>query len=196
MPWFNSKAKDPFWHVMLHNGTIWRWNRPVISLHDQGPLHVRIEHRSLPSGPTVIDMLANAFLWIGLTKAIGDDIQNYISCATFTQIKRNFYNAAQYGLEKPFMWPKLGKIQPKTLILEHLLPLAYKGLQSLEMNDMLIKDYLSVIRDRVLNEQTGSRWQENFMSNHPGAWAEMMEVYVAEQKRNNPISRWESYERV
>ncbi len=195
IPWFNSETKDPFWHLMLHNGTIWRWNRPVISLQDQGPLHVRIEHRSLPSGPTVTDMLANAFLWIGLTKAIGDDIESYISGGTFTQIKRNFYNAAQYGLEKPFMWPTIGKVQPKTLILEHLLPLAYKGLQSLEMTDMLIKDYLNVIRDRILNEQTGSRWQENFMASHPGAWAEMMQAYVAEQKKNNPVSRWEPYER-
>ncbi|MBY0378737.1 MAG: hypothetical protein K2Q33_09280 [Gammaproteobacteria bacterium] len=184
------KTEDPFWHLMLHNGTIWRWNRPVISLHDQGPLHVRIEHRSLPSGPTIIDMLANAFFWIGLTKVIGDDIESYMACSTFRQVRNNFYNAAQYGLEKSFMWPTIGKIQPQELILNHLLPLAYRGLESLDITPILIKDYLNIIRDRALNGQTGSRWQQKFMAHHPGAWAEMMEAYAMEQKKDKPISKW------
>ncbi len=188
----NTKTPDPFWHLMLHNGTIWRWNRPVISLYGQGPLHVRIEHRSLPSGPTVIDMLANALFWIGLTKAIGDDIQNYMLYSPFQRIKHNFYVAAQYGLDQPLFWPRRGEILPQTLIVEHLLPLAYEGLKSLDMPLALIKMYLGVIRHRACTGQTGSRWQQNFMAHHPGEWSEMVKVYVKEQQKDNPIAEWDN----
>ena len=32
-------------HVRLHNGTIWRWNRPLIGFDYDGIPHLRIEHR-------------------------------------------------------------------------------------------------------------------------------------------------------
>ena len=53
-------------HVRLHNGTIWRWNRPLIGFDETGRPHVRVEHRVMPAGPTLIDMLANIAFAAGL----------------------------------------------------------------------------------------------------------------------------------
>jgi hypothetical protein len=50
--------------LRLHNGTIYRWNRPCYGVRDGRP-HLRIEFRALPAGPTVIDELANAALFFG-----------------------------------------------------------------------------------------------------------------------------------
>lgn len=47
-------------HLRLHNGTIWRWNRPLLGFNEQGLPHIRIEHRAILAGPTFIDMIANA----------------------------------------------------------------------------------------------------------------------------------------
>ena len=51
--------------LVAHNGTIWRWNRGCYGVTDGVP-HLRIENRILPSGPTVLDEIANAALFYGL----------------------------------------------------------------------------------------------------------------------------------
>src|SRR5262245_59635803 len=45
--------------LRLHNGTVWRWNRPCYGVSD-GAAHLRIEHRPMPAGPSIIDEMANA----------------------------------------------------------------------------------------------------------------------------------------
>ena len=50
--------------LRLHNGTVYRWNRPVYDVVDGRP-HLRVENRVLPAGPTVVDVLANAAFYYG-----------------------------------------------------------------------------------------------------------------------------------
>ena len=38
--------------LKLHNGTIYRWNRPVYDIAG-GVAHLRVENRVLPAGPTI-----------------------------------------------------------------------------------------------------------------------------------------------
>src|SRR5204863_276055 len=45
--------------LRLHNGTVYRWNRPVYDLVREKP-HLRVENRVLPAGPPVGDTLAKA----------------------------------------------------------------------------------------------------------------------------------------
>jgi hypothetical protein len=58
--------------LRLHNGTVWRWNRPCYGV-SEGKAHLRIEHRSLPSGPTIIDEMANAAFFFGLMSAMPEE---------------------------------------------------------------------------------------------------------------------------
>src|SRR5690606_37175939 len=78
--------------LRLHQGSIWRWNRPVYDPADGG--HLRIEMRALPAGPTVVDMMANAVLMIGLTKSMQPDIDQLMPALPFDYCTRNFYRAA------------------------------------------------------------------------------------------------------
>ena len=45
--------------LTLHNGTVWRWNRPCYGIAEGVP-HLRVENRVLPSGPSIPDEIANA----------------------------------------------------------------------------------------------------------------------------------------
>src|SRR5690625_5700359 len=62
--------------LQLHNGTVYRWNRPCYGISDTGLPHLRIENRVMPSGPTVIVEMANMAFWLGavivLIKQYGD----------------------------------------------------------------------------------------------------------------------------
>ena len=58
--------------LRLHNGTIYRWNRPVYDVVDGRP-HLRVENRVLPAGPTVVDMMANAAFYYGALRALSED---------------------------------------------------------------------------------------------------------------------------
>ena len=53
--------------LKLHNGTVWRWNRPVYDVAGGQP-HIRVENRVLPAGPTAVDMVANALFFYGLLR--------------------------------------------------------------------------------------------------------------------------------
>ncbi|MCB1819824.1 MAG: hypothetical protein KDI77_18060, partial [Gammaproteobacteria bacterium] len=66
---FDAAAKE-FRHLRLHNGVIWRWNRPLVGFDADGAPHLRIEHRALPAGPTFVDMIANAAFYLGLAHAL------------------------------------------------------------------------------------------------------------------------------
>ena len=55
--------------LRLHNGTIYRWNRPCYGVHN-GVAHLRIEQRVLPSGPTLVDEVANAAFFFGLMASL------------------------------------------------------------------------------------------------------------------------------
>src|SRR3712207_411009 len=51
--------------LRLHNGTIYRWNRPIYDVVGGCP-RLRVENRVLPAGPTVVDIVANAAFYYGL----------------------------------------------------------------------------------------------------------------------------------
>ena len=58
--------------LRLHNGTIYRWNRPIYDI-ARGRPHLRVENRVLPAGPTIVDTLANAAFYYGLVRVLVED---------------------------------------------------------------------------------------------------------------------------
>ena len=105
--------------LRLHQGTVWRWNRAIYDPAEGG--HLRIELRSLPAGPTVTDMLANAAFQIGLGFAIAQQDPAWRHEVDFADVHRDFYRAAQSGLDARLTWP--------TALGERLLPTAQRGLE-------------------------------------------------------------------
>src|SRR5918911_51021 len=113
--------------LRLHNGTIWRWNRPVYDVVDGKP-HLRVENRVLPAGPTVVDMLANAAFYFGLVRELAEADRPIWSQLTFGAAEENFHTAARDGIASTVWWPRLGELPVTDLVLEKLLPKAYDGL--------------------------------------------------------------------
>ena len=142
--------------LRLHNGTIWRWNRPVYDVAGGVP-HVRVENRVLPAGPTAVDMVANALLFYGLLRVLVEADRPLWSSMSFEAAQENFTTAARHGLEGPLYWPGSGWIRPDELVLRKLLPQAADGLARWGVAAAVIDRYLSVIERRCLHRRTGRR---------------------------------------
>ncbi|MBK9153070.1 MAG: CBS domain-containing protein [Chloracidobacterium sp.] len=141
----------------LHNGTIWRWNRPCYGIINGRP-GLRIEARYLPSGPTVADEVANAAFFLGLMKALPEEFGDVEKLMPFDSAKTNFFNAARYGLNSQTLW--LGGKSRRTdrLILEELLPRAGKGLEMAGVDRSDITRLLGILEARVSSGKTGAQW--------------------------------------
>lgn len=184
--------------LRLHQGSIWWWNRPVYDPSGDG--HLRIEMRSLPAGPSLIDMLANAALAIGLAKAMQGEIRALLPAMPFNYCTANFYRAAQKGLEADLFWPSLTQSQPEYFavpeILEKLLPRLPEALASMGFISEDFAPLLQVIEERLHLRQTGAQWQLKKLAELRGsmhkrdALTEMLKQYTQNSAANIPVARW------
>lgn len=143
--------------LRLHNGTVYRWNRPCYGISD-GKAHLRIENRVLPAGPTTLDEVANAAFWFGLIRALSVEYDQVSEMMEFDLTKENFFAAAQLGLSAQFNWLD-GRVYPATELLgEQLLPQAREGLLSVGVSSSDVDRYLGVVEERVASEMTGAQW--------------------------------------
>lgn len=177
-------------HLRLHNGTIWRWNRPLIGFDESGAMHLRIEHRVVPSGPSTIDAIANAAFYYGSATAM-----LYLPMAPelqlqFDRARDNFYRAAQFGLRAQLQWLD-DKTYPATeLLLKVLLPMAQEGLDRLGVAGSDSKEYLDIIRQRLETETNGAVWQRAFVSKHGRDMQALTAAYFAHQHSGAPVHEW------
>jgi CBS domain-containing protein/gamma-glutamylcysteine synthetase len=182
--------------LSLHNGTVYRWNRPCYGITDGVP-HLRIECRVIASGPTIADEVANAAFWIGLvlggTKEYGD-VRDRIA---FSEVKSNFLVAARNGLRAGFRWLDGSSRSAPELILEEALPLARVGLADAGVDPGDIDEYLGIIRERVESGTTGARWIVRSllgMRDH-GTRSERLAAVTAgaitREKSGVPCHRWD-----
>jgi len=182
---------EPFPHLRLHNGTIWRWNRPLIGFDADGTLHFRIEHRVMPAGPTLVDMLANAAFYYGTATILGDACAAGAPACDFPTAKANFYAAAQAGLNADVVWE--GRHLPvRTLILETLLPMARAGLLRLGIDAADIDRYLGIIEARTRSKRNGAQWQIDYIRRHGHDMRKMAEAYWHRQQTGEPVHTWET----
>ncbi len=120
--------------LVLHNGTVYRWNRPVYGVVDGVP-HLRVENRVLPAGPTVDDVIANAAFYYGLVRALAEDSRPVWKRMPFSDAAANFDAACRHGLDAELRWPRpgaaAGERRPRgQLVRDELLPLAAAGLDA------------------------------------------------------------------
>jgi len=182
-------ASDKLAHVRLHNGTVWRWNRPLIGFDGAIP-HLRIEHRVVPAGPTVIDSVANAALFFGLVQALGSAEAAPESLLGFDDCRDNFYNAARYGLQSRPLWLGGKRVGMAELLLDELLPLAQNGLEALQISASDITFYLGVIEQRIRTRQHGAAWQRAYVAKHGADMQQLAQAYMERQCAGEPVSTW------
>lgn len=181
--------------LRLHNGTIYRWTRPCYGILDGKP-HLRIENRILPSGPTVVDEMANAAFWFGLLSGLSRIYPDIRRVMEFDTAQENFIAASRLGLRAQFGWPGHQQVPADELILEELLPLAREGLATRGVDTGDADRLLGVLEERVRSKRTGAQWQlESFAGlRDRGGRAERLAAITAavieHQTRGEPVHRW------
>ncbi|MDH3560477.1 MAG: glutamate--cysteine ligase [Gammaproteobacteria bacterium] len=190
LPMTFNEGLEQMSHLRLHNGTIWRWNRPLIGFDYDGIPHLRIEHRVVPGGPSVVDLIANAAFFFGLSQALIDAEIPPEQQLPFDRARDNFYAAARHSLEAPVIWLDGKKGPIRSLILEQLLPLARRGLETLEIDVIDIDKYLAIIAARVRSTQTGTAWQRAYVARHGVGMEALTEAYYQRQEGGQPVHEW------
>jgi len=185
--------------LQLHNSTIYRWNRPCYG-NSGGRAHLRIECRALPSGPTVVDEVANAAFWIGSVLSLASDFDDISELIDFDDAKGNFIAAGREGLNAMFTWFNDETIGARELVLERMLDRAGRGLRDAGVDDPEIEYYLGIVRERVESDGTGAQWMLRSLSQMKGEGvdaerlAALTGATVAHQSDGQPVHRWEPAE--
>lgn len=181
--------------VRLHTGTVWRWNRACYGMMNGVP-HLRVENRTLPSGPTTTDEIANAALWLGLMKGGVQEFGEVSRIASFDAARANFVSGAREGLAATMTWIDEKEYTAPALMLDVLLPVAESGLNSMGVDTADTQRYLGVIERRLKSGQSGNRWQISSMrSMKPkGGLGQRLNSLTAamsaRQEVGNPVSEW------
>lgn len=185
--------------LRMHHGTVWSWNRPVLDV--SGDKHLRIEFRTLPAGPSNIDMIANTAVLIGWTIAMSSNINAYLAKLPFPYAEYNFYRSAQKGLDAKILWPQKHQHQltPRNIcdVIADMLPLAADGLARTNIAQTDIDKYLSVIEKRLASRQTGATWQLNTFNrltqknDRQKALKMMVEQYTLNNISGLPVADWD-----
>ena len=183
--------------LRLHNGTIYRWNRPIYAV-VRGRPHLRVENRVLPAGPTVVDTLANGAFYFGLVRTLADAERPLWSQMSFSAAEENFHACARHGLAATVYWPQLGYVPVAELVLRRLLPLAYAGLDKWGVDPGERDRLLTIIEQRCLTGRNGATWQVETLHaledeshlDRPEALREMLRRYLPPMHDNVPVHEW------
>ena len=180
--------------LRLHNGTIYRWNRPVYDIAGGMP-HLRVENRLLAAGPTVVDIMANAAFYFGLVRALAHSPRPLWSQMSFRAAEENFHTAAREGIHAELYWPGVGQVPATELVLRRLLPLAHQGLQDWGVPDDERERLLGIIEQRCLTQVTGAEWFVERMHRRAGqdrydALRATLLEYRDAMHTNEPVHTW------
>jgi len=183
--------------LCLHNGTVYRWNRPCYGISSNGKPHLRIENRVIPSGPTAVDAIANAAFYFGMMAGLSEEVGDIRDHIRFADVKSNFMAAARDGIRAQQVWFDEEQLPAHQLILEQMLPLAQRGLESAGINAADISNYLGIIEQRVASRRTGARWLLESLAQMDGACSRdealrtVTSSMIAQQSSGEPVHTWQ-----
>ena len=182
--------------MSLHNGTIYRWNRPVYGVVGGRP-HLRVENRVLPAGPTIADVMANAAFYYGLVRSLAEAQRPIWTQMSFATAAENLHEAARDGLDAQLYWPGAGDVPVAELVLRRLLPLAREGLAGWGVDEAIAGRLLGIVEQRCLTGQNGAAWQVATVAGlarggveRREALRQMTQRYIEYMHSNEPVHTW------
>ncbi|QTF94277.1 glutamate-cysteine ligase family protein [Halomonas sp. BM-2019] len=178
-------------HLRLHNGTIWRWNRPLLDFDGQGRPTLRLEHRVTPAGPSLPDVVGNILLFYGLVHHFAQLEDAPEHRLPFEHTLANFYQAARHGLAATVFWLDGHEHDLRRLLLDELLPAAADSLARLGIAAEDIDTYLhDIVAPRIRSGQTGAAWQKQFIARHGADFRHLTRAYHQHQASQRPVHQW------
>ncbi len=182
--------------LTLHNGTVYRWNRPVYAVNGGRP-HLRVENRVLPAGPTVADVVANAAFYYGLVRALAETERPVWTQMSFAAAADNLVEGSRHGIDARVYWPGIGEAPVTELTLRRLLPLAAEGLRQWGVDPADAGRLLGIIEQRCLTGRTGATWQVETVQRLERGGADRREAlrlmtqgYIERMVTNHPVHTW------
>ena len=181
--------------LRLHNGTIYRWNRPIYDIAGGVP-HLRVENRVLAAGPTIADTVANAAFYFGLVRSLAESERPLWSQMSFSAAEENFHVAAEHGIDTQLYWPGVGQVRATELTLRRLLPMAREGLAAWGVETATSDRLLGIIEQRCLTGTNGAEWfvrrmrQRSDMERFDALRATLLE-YRERMHTNEPVHTWD-----
>jgi len=189
LPVCAASRDDALSCLKLHNGTLWRWVRPLVGVSEDGKPHIRIEQRVMPAGPSVLDMMANAALYFGAVRELAGYVGAAMAELPFDTVRDNFYEAARHGLDAEIAWFGAKGRRPVRHVIEELLPMAGRGLRAHGVAEHLIDKYLSTIAMRLATGHNGANWQLAHFKRYDDLY-KLTADYLAHQKSGLPVHEW------
>jgi len=178
-------------HLRLHNGTIWRWNRPLVVPDPKRGPHLRIEHRAMAAGPTPIDVIGNVAAYLGLVHYLEALAKAPEDSLPFEASKSNFYRAAKRGLDAQLQWTDGREYRAIDLWRSELLPASLEALRALGLEEADLGHYLEEAVGRRLQEgRNGASWQRDWIAAHGRDFAGLARAYAERQSRNVAVADW------
>lgn len=192
LPEISDDEVEMMGHLKLHNGTIWRWNRPIIGEDQDGSPHLRIEHRTPSAGPTIIDSVANSMFYIGFVHYLSrlETAPEYL--IEFEKVIENFYKASKQSFYCKVHWLDGFEYDMKDILLKIIYPNSRQALidQGVGMGD-IVKYMDNVILKRIEKAQNGAVWQKAYIYKNGKCFQSMLEQYLEYQAKDIPIHQWE-----
>ena len=184
--------------LTLHNGTIYRWNRPVYEV-VRGRPHMRIENRVLPAGPSVPDSVANAAFCYGLLHGLASQARPHVwEQMSFAAAADNFSTAARDGLGARLYWPR-GRRAGAGFRGDHAALVADlgDGLVDWGVDAGDVDYYLGIIAERTLSGLNGAVWQiatwhklvDDGLSRED-ATRKLVRIYRQRSYASTPVHTW------
>ncbi|GMA89268.1 hypothetical protein GCM10025868_45180 [Angustibacter aerolatus] len=182
----------------LHNGTVYRWNRPVYDIVDGRP-HLRVENRVLPAGPTVADVMANSAFYYGALRVLSEEDRPVWTKMSLRHGRVELHRVRAPGHVGHRVLAGLRRAcRPRSLVLRHLLPLAHEGLERWNVSKQVRERYLGIIEARCKSGRNGAEWQVSTVRalearghHRLSAVREMLRLYAGNMHSNEPVHTWE-----
>lgn len=191
LPICYSSTEERLPHLMLHNGTIWRWIRPLIGWNQDGSPHLRLENRIASAGPSNVDMVANIAFLVGVVEFFSRTEPILEATISFEEVVKNLYRAARHGLHSKLIWSNGDEVSTRKILLDFLIPGAKKGLKKFGLKPSEISFYLDeVIQKRVTTGQNGATWQKKFVERYGENFQDLTERYIELQNSGSPVHEW------
>jgi len=188
LPEVRDDGVEKLFHFNLHNGTIWRWVRPILGC-EGDQYHLRLELRVTPSGPTLIDTIANMVFFVGLLEGLKNATDD-LTEMPFDGLEQDFYKVAREGLPARVRWCN-GEIDTiQNLLLKYAIPCARSGLETLGIDNP--EKWLDIIRARVSSGRTGADWILRYCQQHPDLH-KLVLTYLDNASKNVPVHLWPDY---
>ncbi len=178
-------------YVRMHNGTLWNWNRPLIGFEADGRPHLRIEHRPMSASPSIADLFSDVAFYLGLVLYLGNRDPAPESCLPFDVARKNFYAAAQSGMQAQVRWLDGRDYGLADLLEDHILECSFDALAAAGVREREVRSAHSIVRQRLDTRQNGAVWQLRKWSDYDGDLQRLLQHYQANQLADQPIHSWQ-----